>query len=95
MLASGVDEGIPWRVIHPKAAIRFPVLIDLICNADNLPTAMARPDSPLEILRKIARDAKANKGNINWEDVLRRVAKTEFNRADDLPDFVEFVKHCC
>ena len=94
-----VENGVEWRVVDPKVIEKWPVAIDIVCNADNVASAFARTDNPLEIMKKILKEASLSSNGIHeskipWNQVQARVEKTEFARREDIPNFVEFVKHC-
>ena len=95
-----VENGIPWKVINYVVALRYPLLIDLICSADNVPMAMSKADSVFQILRKIHQEANSiaeinseGEAVVDWDRVEHRVARSELNRITDLPELVRFVRY--
>ena len=91
-----MDEGLHWRTIRWQVERRWPKLIDLFMEADNIPLAMAMEDTQLDLCWKILGKARGleSDGSIPWDAVEKLVSRTVHKRADEVPDLVAWTK-CC
>lgn len=77
-LHRALEQGWPWRVICWQVAKEFPTLMEIICEADNIPASAAKPDSLLEKAWRAHRQA--------WHAIIVRARAAE--HACVLPPFL-------
>ena len=78
-----VSEGMYWHEIDPIVQERWPTLLDVICQADNINAQIARPDSIIEIVRAVVDDARRHRDHenrIGWATTEQRVGALQPNR---------------
>ena len=103
-----LDTGIHLLLIDPIVDHFWPSLLDDLMEADNVVNQVANDDNDIALLWKISRIANALKLDDDWADmkrektivdsfwqsVLARVQSVEMRRKDNVPHFVDFVRHC-
>jgi len=91
-----MTNGMEWTVICWQVEQKYPALIDLIIEADNVPVTAARKDNIIERLfkiQKIVKDQVSPSGDIDWELVVNIAMRSELQRSkDEVGQLVAFVK---
>jgi len=87
--------GMEWTVIPWQIEQKYPELIDLIIEADNVPVTAARADNIVERLFKIQKIAKeaSLSGNTDWNLIANIANRSELQRPEEeVAQLVSFVK---
>jgi hypothetical protein len=93
-LGRAIREGLNWKVMVWQAAREWPEIVDLLIDADNIPTSnMSRADTNIVVLWRIikaAKDMQAVK-TIDWSEVVTLVQRTQDRSAVDLESLCLYV----
>ena len=93
-LGRAIREGLNWKVMVWLAAREWPEIVDLLIDADNIPTSnMSRADTNIVVLWRIikaAKDIQAVK-TIDWPEVVTLVQRTQDRSAADLESLCLYV----
>ena len=92
-----LEEGLEWRVIRWEVEAAYPDLITMVIEADKVPNAIAKVDSPWHLLWKCHTTAYklangSNDADVDWDKVHAIVARSEFVRQDEIKDIIAFVR---
>jgi hypothetical protein len=94
-LGKAIREGLTWKVMVWQAAREWPELVDLLIDADNIPTSnMSRADTNLVVLWRIlkaAREMAATHDKINWAEIVTLIQRTQDRTAVDLESMCLYV----
>ena len=94
-LGKAIREGFSWKAMVWQAAREWPELVDLLIDADNIPTSnMSRADTNIVVLWRIikaAREMAATQATINWAEIVTLVQRTQDRTAVDLESMCLYV----
>ena len=101
-----LDEGLPVVVIPYQVEQRWPSLIDLLIEADNVPGQRAKVDGPITVMMKMHASAQGQlpldelgqpdmscADQISWDLVQNAAINSNPALADSIPDLCAFIKN--
>ena len=94
LLASTVADGLRVRMLPWQFEERWPSLIELIIEADNVPLATAMPDTTLDLMHKVHKlsQTQTKDGKADWDLVEKMMLRSEIRRPHDIPHLVAWVR---
>ena len=94
-LAAVVEGGMRVRMLPWQFEQRWPSLVALLIEADNVPFAVAKSDTTWDLLQKIhslSRQHTTPNGETDWAVVERMAQRSEIRRPEDIPELVAWVR---
>ena len=94
LLASTVADGLRVRLLPYQLDERWPSLVELIIEADNVPLATAMPDTTLDLLRKVhsLSQTLTVSGETDWGLVEKMMLRSEVRRPHGVSHLVSWVR---
>ena len=104
LYADATDEGMKWWCIRAIVEETFPMVLQIIAEADNVPHAIAKQDTLLQIAFKAHKFAQQqatltsatnnlkDDAEVDWDLVTAQVRRSELKHLGDIDGVVSFVK---